>query len=206
MKVRKHDITLDLWYEMILTDIKTGKIVKRKSGRCYSFTGWFVKILRMFFAGGGTNLDFTSYLGEVRSGNSGLYGYYNAQTMRINSSANDDTFGVVVGTGTNSPAITNYQLASRILHGTSAGQLQHSAVTFGAPATLTGQTTFIATRVFTNASGGSITVKEIGLVAESLNINQASTHGLLIARDVVPDTVIANGLALTLNYTLRTDV
>jgi len=74
-----------------------------------------------------------------------------------------DTRGLVVGTGTNAVTIADYALQTKIAHGISAGQLQYGSHTFIAPVTTGSNNDWYASRSFTNGSGGSITVNEIGI-------------------------------------------
>jgi hypothetical protein len=117
----------------------------------------------------------------------------------------DTNYGNVVGTGDTAVQVTDYALQTLIAHGTSAGQLQYSAVTFGAPATDATGTSFVVTRVFTNGTGGDVTVKEIGLNAYWSP--DTPIYYFLIARDILsPAITLANGEALTVNYTFATTV
>src|SRR5262245_12447287 len=128
MKLKKHHISLDLWYELSVHELRTGRIIKRRKGRCYSFVGNFVKLLNGMVCGAGRRYDFTDTTGVANTGVDSLYSSHSYQGL-INASAGQDTYGSQVGTGTNSPAITNYQLATKILHGSTSGRLQYSAMT-----------------------------------------------------------------------------
>ncbi len=185
-------------YEAIVTDIKTGRVTFRKKGKCHSFVKAFIQLLQMhWFLNSATITDTGNTSRALTPG-----GSYGVETwMKVNAGVGIDTWGSVVGTGTNAVTINDYALQTKVLHGSTAGKLQYGGVTFGAPATDASNTTFIVTRVFTNASGGTIAVSEIGLIC-----NQGSYYFLLI-RDVLGSAVsIPNGQALTLNYTLKTTI
>jgi hypothetical protein len=112
--------------------------------------------------------------------------------------------GLQVGSGTTAESIDDYVLATQIAHGTSAGQLQYGTATFGAPSTDSTSTTIRFTRVFTNGSGNTVTVKEIGLVGRHLfPIPEAS---YLLIRDLTGDIDVLDGQQLTVNYDLVTEV
>ncbi len=112
------------------------------------------------------------------------------------------THGVVVGTGAVAPTIDNYALGTLIAHGVAAGQLQYSAVTFGAPASDATTSQFTITRNFANGSGGLITPTEIGLYVKAYLFNV--TYYFMIIRDVIAGGIaVPNGQTLTVNYRLQ---
>jgi len=117
-----------------------------------------------------------------------------------NNAAASATHGLVVGTGTNAVALADVALQTIIAHGTSAGQLQYGASVVNAPSSDSTSTTLILTRDFSNASGGSITVREIGIYSQ---MQGTATWNFCIARDTVT-IVLSNGDVLTLNYILKT--
>lgn len=197
----KCPIGLDLWYEVSVHDLKTGKRVRHKKARCYSFVQQFAYLLRSYMANSpniDTALDTSNTSRTLNPMNYGI------SIFDMTAASTDTTHGSVVGTSSTAAAITDVALGTKIAHGTSSGQLQYSAVTFGAPSTDSTSTSFIVTRVFTNGSGGSIGVNEIGLISQCSTT--ASTRQFLIARDVVSTITVSNGQALTLNYTLKTTV
>jgi len=109
------------------------------------------------------------------------------------------THGIVVGTGAVAPTINDYKLGTIIAHGVAAGQLQYSAVTFGAPASDATTSQFTITRNFANASGGAITVNEIGLYVKAYLY--LVTYYFMTIRDVIAGGIaVPNGQTLTVNY------
>lgn len=126
------------------------------------------------------------------------------QNWRCDALINDDTFGIMVGTGITAPTIDDYQMEAKIAHGVAAGQIQYSAVTFGAP-TEDGITShFTITRDFANASGATITVREIGLVVKLFNY-AGGTYYFLTIRDAV-NIALPDGETLTVNYRIQATV
>lgn len=123
---------------------------------------------------------------------------------RADAPVNDTTYGIVVGTNAGASPEDNedYALDSKIADGAGAGQLQYQAMIFFAPAVDGANVDFDMTRAFANESGGTITVKEIGLICKE------SVHPYyhLLLRDVVADHDVDNGFTLTVAYTLRTTV
>ncbi|GAI34202.1 unnamed protein product, partial [marine sediment metagenome] len=112
--------------------------------------------------------------------------------------------GIQVGTGTTAPTPTDYALETRIAHGASAGQLQYSGtellpLTYAAP-----DVSFTIRRYFTNGSGGSITVNEVGIYAL---IATTTAWAVCAARDVVsPGVAVADGEILRVTYVPQTTV
>jgi hypothetical protein len=121
-----------------------------------------------------------------------------------NAPANNTNFGVLVGTGTTAPAIDDYAMETLIAHGTGPGQMQYSAVTFGAPTEDGSTSHFTVTRDFANNSGGSITVREIGLAVKLTDMATASRY-FLILHDAV-NIAVPDGETLTVNYRIQATV
>ena len=78
--------------------------------------------------------------------------------------ATNSTYGILVGTGTMAPANTDYTIQTQTAHGTSANQLQYQATSVGAAAVVGSNVDRVVMRIFVNGSGGTITLKEIGIV------------------------------------------
>lgn len=120
------------------------------------------------------------------------------------AAAADQNKGIMVGIGTTAPTINDYQLQTRITHGTGAGQLQYGGVAFGLPASDPMTSQFTITRNFANASGGSITVNEIGLYVRARAVTYGGSyedHYFMVIRDVISGGIaVPNGQTLTVNY------
>jgi hypothetical protein len=125
-------------------------------------------------------------------------------SFQANAGPNVDTYGILVGTGTTAPTIDDYRVETKISHGTGAGQLQYSAVAFGAPTSDGTVSHFTITRDFSNASGSPITVREAGLVVRFERMGSGYGYYLTI-RDAVNIT-IPDGETLTVNYRLQATV
>jgi len=120
-------------------------------------------------------------------------------TFACNAGIGVVTHGVVVGTGNAAPTINDFVMGTLITHGVAAGQLQYSAVAFGAPASDATTSRFTITRDFANGSGGLITVNEIGLYTEAYLYN--NIRYFMTIRDVIGGGLaVPNGQTLTVNY------
>ena len=119
-----------------------------------------------------------------------------------NANTATSTYGIQVGTGTGAESINDTALGTQIAHGTGVGQLQYGTMTYGAPSTTATTTTFRFTRVFTNGSGGTVTVQEIGLVSRDVN----GGNSFLWTRDLTGAVAVNNGQQLTVNYDFTTTI
>lgn len=182
-----------------------GTVREHWAKKSESFTRQFLDLLIVQMAGvdprSGIEIrDITNTLVNIGMG---------PQSFDSNALVNDDTFSVVVGTGNTAPTITDYAMETKIAHGAGAGQLQYSLTAFGLPTSNATQSHFTITRDFSNASGGDITVNEIGLYQRArevgivLSDNSRSLHVFLTIRDtIIGGIVIGNGETLTINYRL----
>lgn len=173
-----------------------GKLVK--SFECHSLVGNFIKHLYSAM-GGIDNIQYydTSHTTQQIT-------RYSPDTLFEINDAATDTMGIVVGTGSTAVNIADYNLATKIAHGTGSGQLSYSSSTVTSiPAVVTGALSAQLTlsRSFANASGGIITVNEIGLNGRTMSENNPFYWKTLFARDVIAGGItVPNGSTLTLNY------
>lgn len=178
---------------------KDGNILEDSGIRpCKSFVKQFLQLMSniAFCTTRGVPITITDTSGASQTSIGSMF-------LRTNASSGVSSYGLQVGTGTNAESISNTKLQTQVAHGTSAGQLQYGTVTYGAPSTTATTTTFRVTRVFTNGSGGSITVQEVAIVSEAAF---AQTAGFLLARDLTGGVAIGNGLSMTLNFDFTTTI
>jgi hypothetical protein len=126
--------------------------------------------------------------------------------MLVTDSSNDNNYGIQIGTGTTAPSITDTRLSQLITNGTGVGQMQYGGVNVTGPVTnTTNNTGYITiTRTFTNNSGASITVSEVGLVAYSGTLGLASNQYYLIIYDLLPTPItVPNGSSLSISYEIQ---
>lgn len=98
--------------------------------------------------------------------------------------------------------VNDYRLVNRIGHGTSSGQLQYAPESFGIPVLdlATSSSYFVTSRLFTNNSGGNVTINEIGLYLKGVGYN---LYSYMIIRDIVDPINLAIGESVTVNHTMR---
>lgn len=187
-----------LWGYSIQKSSGEVKVVKEYE-LAHSFLLHFIKAL--YFRLGNTTRLFSTTRSNATQDTS------NQSQIVCTGSANDDTTGILVGIGTAAVGIGDYRIQSQIIHGTGAGQLQYGACVGSTVNSTTNTTSLIFTRVFSNASGGTVTVNEIGMADYDTNVGSPSVAVYyLIARDVVSPITILNGEQLTLSYTVQTNV
>ena len=180
---------------------KKGEVTKRKVMLSESFVQGFLKALYLHagfiaygyrYYEGLTNVDVSDYERQLSVGNNTFY---------CLCPVNQDGYGIQVGTGATAPTVTDTKMETKITHGVGAGQMQYSAVTFGAPSSDGSISHFTVTRDFSNNSGGSITVREIGLVG-TIQTDAGSTTYHLMIRDAV-NIAVPDGETLTVNYRIQ---
>jgi len=105
-----------------------------------------------------------------------------------------DTKGILIGIGTISPTRTDYNLVSKIAHGTGAGQIYHNQQTYE----LLSDYQFRLNREFTNA-GSNLAVTESGLIYD---VTIASTiYQFLLLRDAFSAVNVTTGNGIRVRYT-----
>jgi hypothetical protein len=124
----------------------------------------------------------------------GAYGFFGG--LAANSS-----FGLRVGLLNTAVAPTDYEMASLISHGVGSDQMSYGAQTYEAVTVVGQNTSFRISRPFTNSSGVTITVKEIGAVFSLYDASTVARY-LCYLRDVLPSSVpVPDGSTFTLRYT-----
>jgi hypothetical protein len=112
----------------------------------------------------------------------------------------ETTGGIVVGSSDLPVSIGQFTLQSLISHGTGSGQLQYGATTVES---LNKNSTwyFRIIRTFTNGSGATVTVREIGLYIRLGYASSPYYYSCMLARDVPTSAInVPNGSTLTLRY------
>jgi hypothetical protein len=131
----------------------------------------------------------------------------------VTAPSGNTSYGIVIGSGASAgstPSPSTYKLVAQIPQGTSSGQIEYGAVSLTAVG-VSGQTSsFTISRSFTNVSGASLTVTEIGLAVyitgfAMTTVSTASavtSDYILISYDIPSSAIsVANGQTLTITYT-----
>ncbi len=104
--------------------------------------------------------------------------------FNISAGVGDANYGILVGTGNTAVAMGDYALATKINHGTGAGQLQYGAHAYNAM-TGTDPLLWTITRSLQNASGGNIVIAEMCLVG-------TLSYNIMFERTVLSSTYAVN--------------
>jgi len=183
--------------ELIVKD-KDGKVTERREMRSKSFVRQFLELL---WVQAFQIPEVAPY--PVKNTDGALVDICESSLIFASDSGTGIvTHGIVVGTGAVAPTLNDYHLGNMILHDAApptAERLQYGAVTFGAPASDATISQFTVTRDFANASGGAITVNEIGLYVKGFLYNV--TYYFMTIRDVIAGGIaVPDGQTLTVNY------
>lgn len=179
---------------------KTGKKIDTIEKPLNSYVQNFVDMLKIMW-NANNNVTITATSGSANI----FYCWGNSFTFDAKALAADDTYGILVGTGTNAVAISNYALQTKVLHGDVTNKLNYGAMSIGNPATVGTERHFTMARTLTNNSGADITIEEIGL---ALQFNTSSVGGrdkALIERSLLAYT-IPSGQSATFTYTIAVAV
>jgi hypothetical protein len=119
---------------------------------------------------------------------------------------NTTAFGIMVGTGDTAFSIDNFVLVTPIASGNSGSKLYYQAQVAPVVAYTAGTKTWKTThhRIFNNNSGGSITVKEVGLYWSG-NLFWSAVVNLFERSVLSPTVAVPNGAQLTVTYQISMD-
>lgn len=181
---------LDAWVILTVRD-PDGRVVRRRRFRSRSYLLAMLDILSLHMQSTTPNIVDTG--GVTRSGSTVASDLFSLSGVGIT------TFGIRVGTGSTAVAIADYALGTPIAEGTGSGQLTHQATTATAPETSSSTRRFHILRNLINSSGGSITVREVGIYARVFS----ALYYACIIRDVVAGgQVVLDGQTLTVDYVI----
>jgi len=204
---------------------REGRVIQKGRHEMRSFTNNFLKILEGFFnaygnyppgydarpatkttvvAPDGTSKDawIEAYFYYAYGVNT--YTYSGGVAMATRAGAGVDSYGIVVGSGTAPFNLNDRALATKIAHGTGAGQLSYDPVSLDDLGLDTSVSPPVyrlrLVRGFKNLTSSPITITEVGVFARNYWKHYASVFVdvmFLIARDVLPSsyTVPAGGSA-----------
>ncbi len=120
--------------------------------------------------------------------------------------AGNDSYGILVGSGTNPESFEDYALQFKIANGTGAGQLTYVEseihVVTWTPGLLTMKNELA--RYFNNNSGGDVNVNEVALALHGYQPGSGVPYNFATARDKLASTVtVPNTGQLKVTYTVQ---
>jgi hypothetical protein len=196
---------LEAYWEIEVRDA-SGKLLTFRRFKAKSWLPQFLAMLKGIFAlvfNVSTNIGNAPVVdtsGTTRYFPSISYNMY-VTGIQINAGIGVGDYGLVVGSSDNPNAINQYAMGAIIPHGNASGQLYYGATSIENPSNPSGTNywQFRIIRTFSNNSGGSITVKEIGLISCTYDSGN-NTRYFLIARDVISPVTVPSGSTLTVRY------
>jgi hypothetical protein len=190
-------------YQLEVRD-KNGKLLSLTKGDSHSFLRSWIRILQCMMKPKSNTVS-TVVLKDTSNVDKTCYGSSSATEIRsviaCGADASDAGYGIVVGSSDLAFDRTHYNLQGKIAHGSGAGQLLYGAMAVEDYSETDSQARFRMTRTFTNNTGSTVTVKEIGIVF--VNYSTVASAAILMARDVLTSPqAIPDGATLTVRYTL----
>jgi hypothetical protein len=186
---------------------KNGKLIEKGKFPAKSWVGNIVGLLSAIIstwsssAGANavsTRSDLTDTSGTAR--NILLGTSASTTTLGGCAPAGETSAGIVLGSSDTPVSLSQYSLGALIPHGTGSGQLTYGATNVE---TLSKDTAwfFRIVRTFTNSSGASVTVREIGLYVRLGISGSPYWYSCMFARDVPTSPIsVPNGSTLTVRY------
>jgi len=184
----KRGVKIGLEYDIEVRD-RNGRVIGRLKRKSHSFTKAFLTTLRtMWNCVLGTG-DVTVSLTGTDGGSKTVYvrhGLYHSVTvMGLRAPSGDDSYGIRVGTSDQAFSKDDYELIGKIDNGSGAGQMLYGATTVESVTDENETSSYVRIiRSFTNNSGATITVKEIGIAFKN-GYSTTTFANILMARDVL---------------------
>jgi len=182
-----------------------GRVREQRRQKSRSYLRQFLELLRVQMLAAAEVLPI--YLKDVTG--SWREVAVSALNFQCLAAANDDSYGIVVGTGSTLPTLDDYALQNKVAHGSGTGQLQYGGVTFGLPTSDATTAHFTVTRDFSNVSGSPLTIYEMGLYVKGdsplpwvvSRYDNSLRYHFCTLRDIIPAGItILSGETLTVNY------
>lgn len=189
--------SMQLYYQFEVHD-ENGKLIQRtRKRRARSFVVQLIEHLRGMW-------NLTDQASVTDTGGASVTLNTSGDIMMDCTAAEGVTNnGTRIGTGTTAFDMTQNKLATEVAEGTGSGQVTHGATTVGAVSESSSEASFTLVRVFTNNSGGTITVTEAGIYCRSKN-SAAADKFFMLVRDLLPTPItFRTGKTLTLTYTIK---
>jgi hypothetical protein len=186
---------------------KDGKLIQKGKFPAKSWVGNIIGLLSAILSTWGSTSggnvvysrsDLTDTGGASKT--MALGSYYSGVTLGAQAPTGETTAGIVVGSADTPVSIGQYALVIPIGHGTGSGQLQYGATTVE-PMAKNSTWLFRVLRTFSNASGATVTVREIGLYVRLGTSSSPYYYSCMLARDVPASPInVPNGSTLTVRY------
>ncbi|KKM93055.1 hypothetical protein LCGC14_1212310 [marine sediment metagenome] len=194
---------IQLSYRLIVRDRHGHTLHCSPDMPAHSFVQAYVQGLRALFnqAAEANVRDTSNALWSIRNPNTA-----STQPFRLTFPAASDVGGILIGTGVTAVTMADWKLDVKIAHGVGGGQMDYAATVIGAFSQAGGDAELTVSRLFTNSSGGQITIGETGVVCLWITTLGAGKDFLII-RDVLPAPVdVEDAQTVTVVYTVKVSV
>jgi len=181
---------------------KNGNIIKRHKQKSHSFVANFLLMINSMMTANGLNL--TDISGTITQPDLGTDCYLEFSLNVSKVSGTLGNMGIVIGTGTATPTPQDYKLGNQIANGTGSGQMEYSSIIITNPTVNGNTTSFQISQTYTNNSGASITVTEVGLQVYFYNSSPGPDYMLIIHDLLSSPITVPNGGVLGITYTIST--
>ena len=192
-----------LWYKAIVRD-RNGKVLLQEEKKSRSFLKQWNQLVACqmvpWSSFGWPSIKATS--GADWCVGIGTHGY----NLRMNGPANNDIYGIVIGTDGTAVNVSDYRMGSQIHQGIGPEQMDHLVCSIASSVVADPNCDFLVSRSFANNSGGSITVRESGIyVWMERCVSPFNWYDYAcVVRDVFGSPqAVPDGGGITINYTLR---
>ena len=182
----------ELWYSVVVRD-RHGKVISRERRRSRSFLKQWNQLMFAQM----TDISLTDLLKDINGVNRNPDPHANNFRMRVYSA-----IGIILGTGDTAVAIDDYKIEAVIANGAGAGQMAWGATTVGAVSLAASHAQFVVSRTNTNNSGGTITVREIGIYT-SVYVTTTQYYMCGVRDVLVTPQDVLDTETITVNYTLE---
>ena len=207
----------EAFWEIEVRD-RSGQVLQRFKQRSHSWVRNAYNMMFCYLAGKDLNNSSfgAGYLSVKDTGNVVRYGggpvclgqgvSVETTSWGYRGPAGNDTYGILVGSGTNPEDFESYALQSKIANGTGAGQLTYveseaHRITWN-PGTLTMKNELA--RYFNNNSGADVSVNEVALTLRGYQPGSSVPYNYMTARDKLIATVtVPNTGQLKVTYTVQ---
>jgi hypothetical protein len=198
---------IKLSYVLTIRDTKTGKIIgKPRHIRSHSFDLQFLQMLETaithIYNGASAGLSVKDTGNAARTLQFGL-GITDAIDLALFAANTDNTYGIVVGTGSNATSPSDVALQTIIASGAGVGQLTYGNHSYTTSAIAGSNVNLVITRTFINTSGGTINVTELGMYLSQRD-SGATQRYFCIVRDLVTAVPVPTAKTLTVTATFTT--
>lgn len=187
--------------EVYVSDPERGVVANRKF-HCQSYTRNYVNLICNYLLSVDIDTSFAFWGdGELnfREIDGTIHGFNAIHYIPLSGDLDDDTQGIIVGSGSGAEALDDYALTTQIATGRAGGELQYYSVetdvNFQYYAWDSVARKFRVTfwRYFLNDSGGDVTVTEVGLV-----YGEFRSRSIMLIRDLLASSVTVPHLNLLL--------